>query len=45
MDLIRHGQFTKAWSFKSAVAANYVLMPIPQPQLDANPMLTQNPGY
>ncbi len=44
-DLIRHGRFTDPWSFKSAGAPHLVLMPIPQPQLDANPMLTQNPGY
>jgi hypothetical protein len=44
-DLIRHGKFTQAWAFKSASEAHKVLMPIPQPQLDANPLLTQNPGY
>lgn len=44
-DLIRHGKFTQAWSFKPAGATHLVLMPIPQPQLDANPLLTQNPGY
>ena len=44
-DLIRHGKFTLAWEFKQAVASNFVLMPIPRPQLEANPMLTQNPGY
>ncbi len=45
MDLIRHGKFTAAWSFKAAGAAHVVLMSIPQPQMDANPLLTQNPGY
>lgn len=44
-DLIRHGLFTAAWSFKQAGAPHLVLMPIPQPQLDANPLLTQNTGY
>jgi hypothetical protein len=44
-DLIRHGRFTDAWSFKPQTEAFRVLMPIPQPQLDANPELTQNPGY
>lgn len=44
-DLIRHGRFTEPWSFKQAGAAHLVLMPIPQLQLDANPELTQNPGY
>jgi hypothetical protein len=44
-DLIRHGRFTQAWSFKQQGAPHLVLMPIPQPQLDANPLLVQNPGY
>jgi hypothetical protein len=44
-DLIRHGKFTAAWSFKLASAAHKILMPIPQNQIDANPQLTQNPGY
>lgn len=45
LDLIRHGKFTQPWSFKQAGAPHLVLMPIPQLQLDANPELTQNPGY
>ena len=44
-DLIRHGKYTAAWQFKPASAAHKILMPIPQNQIDANPMLTQNPGY
>ena len=44
-DLIRHGKFTQAWTFKPASAAYKILMPIPQTQLDANPLLVQNPGY
>lgn len=44
-DLIRFGQYTLAWGFKAATGPNVVLMPIPQPQLDANPLLSQNPGY
>ncbi len=44
-DLIRHGRYTQAWSFKPAGGSHLVLMPIPQSQLDANPMLVQNPGY
>jgi len=44
-DLIRHGVYTAAWDYKLAGAANLILMPIPQPQLDANPLLVQNPGY
>jgi hypothetical protein len=44
-DLIRHGKYTQPWSFKQAGGPELVLMPIPQSQLDANPMLVQNPGY
>ena len=44
-DLIRFGAYTAAWEFKAARPDHYVLMPIPQGQLDANPDLTQNPGY
>jgi hypothetical protein len=44
-DLIRFGRYTAAWQFKPATGDRYVLMPIPQGQIDANPDLTQNPGY
>ena len=44
-DLIRFGEFTQAWEFKAATNPRVILLPIPQPQLDANPLLTQNPGY
>jgi hypothetical protein len=44
-DLIRFGQFDDAWTFKPASSAFRVLMPIPQTQLDANPLLVQNTGY
>jgi starch-binding outer membrane protein, SusD/RagB family len=44
-DLIRHGKYIQPWSFKLQGQPHLVLMPIPQTQLDANPMLTQNPGY
>ena len=44
-DLIRFGRYTLAWGFKPASAARNILMPIPQTQMDANPMLAQNPGY
>jgi starch-binding outer membrane protein, SusD/RagB family len=44
-DLIRFGKYTAAWSFKPATAAHKILMPIPQSQRDANPELSQNPGY
>ena len=44
-DLIRAGQFTAPWEFKERHDGHLVLFPIPQTQLDANPNLTQNPGY
>ncbi|HEV8266210.1 MAG TPA: RagB/SusD family nutrient uptake outer membrane protein [Gemmatimonadales bacterium] len=44
-DQIRFGRWDDAWQFKAASAAHRVLMPIPQTQLDANPLLVQNPGY
>jgi hypothetical protein len=46
-DLIRYGKYTDCWQFKTPCpsGARTVLMPIPQGQLDANPLLTQNPGY
>lgn len=44
-DLIRFGAYTAAWQFKPARPDHYVVMPIPQGQIDANPDLTQNTGY
>ena len=44
-DLIRFGQYTQAWGFKSATDPSRILMPIPLTQIGANPLLTQNPGY
>lgn len=47
-DLIRFGKFAEAWGFKPAKAASattYSVFPIPKAQLDANSLLTQNPGY
>jgi hypothetical protein len=45
-DLIRHGKYTAAWEFKPGPTTdNHVLMPIPQTQIDANALITQNPGY
>lgn len=51
-DLIRFGQYTGRTDAasglaggKQAAADYYVLMPIPQTQIDANPLLDQNPGY
>src|SRR5262249_25663772 len=51
-DLIRFGGYTGRDDGASGIAGGkvsqgdfHVLMPIPQTQLDANPQLTQNPGY
>ena len=47
-DLIRFGAYTQPWEFKTGPEGQEprrVLMPIPQGQIDANPMLTQNTGY
>jgi hypothetical protein len=51
-DLVRFGQYTGRTDAASGIAGGklasadyYVLMPIPQTQIDANPKLTQNPGY
>lgn len=37
--------FTRPWAFKPQTEPFRVVYPIPQPQLNANPSLTQNPGY
>lgn len=45
-DMIRLGSFTSPKLFKTNVDAGYqVVFPIPTNQLQANPLLTQNPGY
>src|SRR5437773_6633732 len=51
-DLVRFGKFTNRTDAASglvggkvASADYYVLMPIPQTQISANPLLSQNPGY
>jgi len=48
-DLIRHGKYTDCWEFKDGTycpsPTSHVLMPIPQTQIDANPLIQQNPGY
>ncbi|MGX1931033.1 RagB/SusD family nutrient uptake outer membrane protein [Flagellimonas sp. 2504JD4-2] len=44
-DLIRFGKWTDAWQFKDTTDNIRGLFPIPQTELDANPNLTQNPGY
>ena len=47
-DLIRFGQYLRAWEFKNDGEIGNekrLLFPIPLPQLLANPNLVQNPGY
>jgi hypothetical protein len=44
-DQIRAGTWTSAWFAKEASPGYRVLYPIPQNQIDVNPLLAQNPGY
>ena len=45
-DLIRQGTFLAPRHFKPGTTAAYkILFPIPAPQIEANPLLDQNPGY
>lgn len=47
-DLIRFGQYLRAWEFKGSTEtgnSTRLLFPIPLPQLLANSNLVQNPGY
>ncbi|MDE3234615.1 MAG: RagB/SusD family nutrient uptake outer membrane protein [Bacteroidota bacterium] len=44
-DLVRFGVFTKPWQYKPTDDPKYLLFPIPNQALAANPNLTQNPGY
>jgi hypothetical protein len=44
-DLIRFGQFNKAWQFKEASPEFRNIFPIPSSQISLNPNLKQNPGY
>lgn len=46
-DLIRAGQFTTGtwYEAKRPTGAFKVLFPIPQTQIETNPLLVQNPGY
>jgi len=48
MDLIRFGQYGKAWAFKDPSAVNNPdkeLFPIPSNAILTNSKLVQNPGY
>ena len=45
-DLIRMNKYTQGtWYAKTAFDPWKVLMPIPQTQIETNPLLVQNPGY
>ena len=44
-DLIRFGQYTRAWNLKDAGDDNLKIFPIPISDVLANPNLTQNDGY
>lgn len=44
-DLIRHGKYNLLLRYRVASPAHVILFPIPQVQIDVNPLLVQNPGY
>ncbi len=44
-DMIRFGKFNDPWWEKGSSEPFRALFPIPLPQINANPNLTQNPGY
>jgi len=44
-DLIRFGQYTRAWNLKEAGNPDLEIFPIPIADVLANPNLQQNPGY
>jgi hypothetical protein len=44
-DLERFGVYNNLWQYKTADAPTYLLFPIPNQALAANPNLKQNPGY
>jgi hypothetical protein len=44
-DMIRFGTFSKERKFMKNLDKTRELFPIPQPRIDANPLLKQNPGY
>jgi hypothetical protein len=44
-DMIRFGTFSKERKFMKNTDKNKELFPIPQPRIDGNPLLKQNPGY
>jgi starch-binding outer membrane protein, SusD/RagB family len=44
-DMIRFGAFSKERKFMKNTDKTRELFPIPQPRIDGNPLLKQNPGY
>jgi hypothetical protein len=44
-DLIRFGLFNKIWLYKPTDDPKYLLFPVPNQALAANPNLKQNTGY
>ncbi len=44
-DMIRFGVFSTPRKFMKVTDKTRELFPIPQPRIDANPLLKQNPGY
>ena len=44
-DLVRFGEYLKPWQEKPVDDPKYLIFPIPNQQLAANPNLVQNPGY
>jgi hypothetical protein len=44
-DLIRFGVFQVLWQYKPSDAPQYLVFPVPNQALAANPNLIQNPGY
>lgn len=44
-DMIRFGKFTESHGLAPAVDSHFELFPIPTSALNANPNLTQNPGF
>jgi len=44
-DMIRFGTFSAERKFMKNTDKNKELFPIPQPRIDGNPLLKQNPGY
>lgn len=44
-DMVRFGTFSNVRKFMKVTDKTRELFPIPQPRIDANPLLKQNPGY